>query len=254
MGHLFHHTRYSRSNGYDPKWVLANQMGPNALWLIESLSEVMRFERGSRVLDLGCGAAMTSIFLAKEFGVEVWAADLWIDAAANQQRIVEAGVADRVFPIHAEAHQLPFASEFFDAIVSVDAYHYFGTADLYLGYVAGFLRAGGQLGIVVPAAFTEFGANVPAELAPFWDWEFCSFHGPEWWRTHWEKTGKVRIEHADAIEDGWKDWLRFEETCEPVMRGPRKQAAASAIAMLRADQGKHLGFSRVVAAKPDAAG
>ena len=43
-------------------------------------------------------------------------------------------------PIHAEAHRLPFASEFFDVIVSIDAYQYFGTADLYLGYIVGFLR------------------------------------------------------------------------------------------------------------------
>ena len=65
-------------------------------------------------------------------------------------------------PIHAEAHQLPFAPEHFDVIVSVDAYQYFGTADLYLGYLLGFLRRGGRLGIVTPALFTEFGAERPA--------------------------------------------------------------------------------------------
>ena len=59
-------------------------MGPNALWLMEALAEVLPIEPGMRVLDLGCGRAMTSIFLAKEFGAEVWATDLWIDASANQ--------------------------------------------------------------------------------------------------------------------------------------------------------------------------
>ena len=34
-------------------------------------------EPGMRVLDLGCGKGLSSIFLAKEFGVQVWAADLW---------------------------------------------------------------------------------------------------------------------------------------------------------------------------------
>jgi len=125
-------------------------------------------------------------------------------------------------------------------------------AVLYLGYITGFLRPGGRLGIVVPAVFTEFGSNVPDEIAPFWDWEFCSFHGPEWWRTHWEKTGKVQVEHAEAIEDGWKDLLRFEEVMERLLRGAqgaaaRLEAATRSVAMLRVDQGKHLGFSRVVA-------
>ena len=26
----------------------------------------------------------------------------------------------------------------------------------------------------------------------------------QWWRTHWAKTGRVRVDHADAIEDGWR--------------------------------------------------
>lgn len=62
----------------------------------------------------------------------MWATDLWIDASENYRRIGAAGVEDRVFPIGAEAHALPFAAGFFDAMVSIDAYHYFGTDDLYL--------------------------------------------------------------------------------------------------------------------------
>jgi cyclopropane fatty-acyl-phospholipid synthase-like methyltransferase len=36
-----------------------------------------------RVLDLGCGRAATSIFLRREFGVQVWATDLWTNASEN---------------------------------------------------------------------------------------------------------------------------------------------------------------------------
>jgi cyclopropane fatty-acyl-phospholipid synthase-like methyltransferase len=128
-----HHARYVRSNGYEPSWVIENQMGPNALWLTEALTEIVTIEPGMKVLDLGCGRAMSSIFLAREFGANVWATDLWIAAADNEKRIAEAGVGDSVTPIHAEAHALPFAAGFFDAIVSFDAYQYFGTDDLYLG-------------------------------------------------------------------------------------------------------------------------
>ncbi len=243
------HPRYPRSNGYDPDWVFENQMGPNALWLMESLTSVVTVEPGARVLDLGCGRAMTSIFLAREFGAQVWATDLWIAASDNHARVREAGVEAFVHPVHGEAHALPFANEFFDLVLSVDAYQYFGTADLYLGYIAGFLRRGGRIGIVTPALFEEFGADVPPELVPYWQWEFCCFHGPDWWRTHWEKTGLVEVEHADAIEDGWRDWMRFDAASEPRLEGWRKEAAANSVAMLNVDQGKHLGFSRVVATK-----
>lgn len=246
---LRNHPRYRRSNGYDPEWVAANQMGPHALWLLEALTEVLDLERGMKILDLGCGKAMTSIFLARELGAEVWATDLWIPAGDNQRRIVEAGVADLVHPLHAEAHALPYATDFFDAIVSIDAYQYFGTDDLYLGYLLDFCRTGGQLGIVVPSLSSEIGRHVPPHLQPFWQWEFCCFHSPEWWETHWAKTAMVEIDHADNIADAWQDWSDFEGACRPFLNGWRRDDAADTVDMLAADQGRYLGFARVVATK-----
>ena len=245
-----HHPRYPRASTYDAQWVCDNQMGPNALWLLESLTEVMPITAGSRVLDLGCGRAMTSIFLAREFGARVWATDLWVPASENQERIVDAGVADLVTPIHAEAHALPYAAGFFDAIVSIDAYQYFGTADLYLGYLVDLLNAGGRIGAVMPALFEEFTGDVPNHLRPYWEWDFCCFHGPDWWRTHWAKTGKVRVDHADAVPDGWRDWLRSDEVTAPHLDGWRRDAAARSAEMLRADRGRLLGFTRIVATRP----
>jgi hypothetical protein len=103
-----------------------------------------------------------------------------------------------------------------DVIVSVDAYHYFGTDDLYLGYMTHFLKEGAQLAMVAPGLVSEIGSKIPEELIPFWAWDFCSFHSPAWWGDHWEKTGKVHVDVADAIEDGWKDWLRFSEIKLPL--------------------------------------
>jgi cyclopropane fatty-acyl-phospholipid synthase-like methyltransferase len=242
-----HNPRYPRSNNYDPQWILDNQMGPNALWLIEALTEVIQIKPCMRVLDLGCGTALTSIFLAKEFGAQVWATDLWIEASANQERIRAADVESLVVPIHAEAHALPFAGNFFDAIVSVDAYHYFGTDDLYLGYMVHFLREGGRIAVVTPGLVSEIGSKIPEELAPFWVWDFCSLHSPEWWRQHWEKTGKVHVDVADSIEDGWKDWLVFGEAKLPFTNDHWEKAASDEVAMLRVDRGKNLGFTRIVA-------
>lgn len=113
---------YPRSLGYDPRWVVANQMGPNPLWLMEALRNGLALEAGARVLDLGAGTALTSIFLAKEFDVPVVAADLWVDPTENQRRIHEAGVEDLVLPIRLESHDLRFGDESFDVILSVDAY------------------------------------------------------------------------------------------------------------------------------------
>lgn len=83
--------QFPRSATYDPNWVLEKQMDPNALWLTEALSQGMVLQPGMHALDMGCGRAASSIFLAKEFGLQVWATDLWIDASENWDRFVLQG-------------------------------------------------------------------------------------------------------------------------------------------------------------------
>jgi len=234
---------FPRAAAYDPEWMLANLMGPNAVWLTEALTGALDLKPGMRVLDMGCGKALSSVFLAREFGVQVWATDLWIGATDNLARIREAGLDGQIFPIHAEAHALPFAHGFFDAAISVDAYHYFGTADLYFSSYAPFVKPGGQIGIVVPGLREELSAGVPAHLVPYWAPDFWSFHSPAWWRAHWEWTGLATVTTADLVPRGWEHWLRWLE----VSARQWWPASADEAAMVRADAGRNLGFTRVVA-------
>ncbi len=236
---------YPRSAAYEPEWMFETGMGPNALWLTEALCEGLELAPGMRVLDLGCGRAASSIFLAREFDVRVWAADLWVEPAENWTRIVEAGLHERVMPIHTEAHSLPFARGYFDAVVSVDAYHYFGTDDLYVGYLAPFLRPGGQLGIVVPGLVVELDGNLPDHLRPHWDWQFGSFHSADWWRRHLERHPEITCDRADLLPDGWQHWAHWNEVwCEHAH--PNREAGLGEAAMLREDAGRNLGLVRVV--------
>src|SRR5713226_4149235 len=230
---------FPRSSPYDAVWILENVMGPNPLWLAEALSQVMDLQPGMRVMDLGCGRATSSIFLAREFQLRVWATDLWISASDNWKRICAANAQQQVFPIHAEAHALPFANGFFDAIVSLDAYHYFGTDALYLGYISQFVRPGGTIGIVVLGVLHEQDGELAARK---WPWDWCSCHSPHWWRLHWEKTGLVDVEVADTIPEGWQHWLKWLEVC--IEEGyPSSQ---DEVDILRLDVGRTRGFTRVV--------
>jgi SAM-dependent methyltransferase len=239
--------RYPRSAEYDPQWMIDNVMGPNPLWLLEWLSPALDLTSGARVLDLGCGKALTSIFLAREFGVRVTAADLWIKATDNWARIQAAGCAERITPVLAEAHELPFADGYFDAIVSVDAFHYFGTDDLYLSYLARFLRPGGVLGVVVPGLTAEL-EGVPEHLAPFWEPGFWTFHSPQWWYLHWSRSGAVDVDVADLLDDGWQDWAHWNEICAEVSEDDFvREFGGREAEMLRIDAGRNLGFTRVVA-------
>lgn len=242
--------RFPRSNQYDPIWMLENQMGPNAVWLTEWLCSAMTFEPGMRVLDMGCGKALSSVFLAREFGVQVWANDLWIKANENWERIKAAGLEDQIFPIHAEARSLPYADEFFDAIVSIDSYQYYGTDELYLFKFAKLLKPGGQIGIVVPTMMQSIDDGVPEHLtrpqshgAPFWEPECVSLLPLDHWERLWRRNSTVEIQVADLQPDGWKDWAQWEHAIEATGH----EIFPSLEEAIREDAGRWIAFGRLVA-------
>lgn len=238
---------YPRTASYDTEWVLENRMGPHPLWLMEALTDQMQLEPGMRVLDLGCGRALTSVFLAREFDVQVWAADLWVDPSENWPRIHAAGVGSSVFPLKMEAHAMPFATGFFDAIVSVDAFHYFGTSDLYLEEVIEFLVPDGQIGIVAPGLTRELD-EVPKEISSEWYSDYWSFHSPDWWARHWNRSGVVDGVAADLVPNGARDWLTWIEACTSIgIPAPDGEFVDTGADLLRLDEGRTIAFSRITA-------
>lgn len=232
--------RFPHSSTYHPEWIIASASGgANAMWLAEWLAEAMDLRPGMRVLDLGCGRAMSSIFLRREFGVQVWATDLWFSPSENLQRIRDAGVEDGVFPIHANARELPFANEFFDAIVSIDSFFYYGTDDLYLNDIARFVKPGGQLGIAQAGLMREFDGPVPEHLREWWSEDRpWFFHSAEWWRRHWGRIGVLDMEAADSMPDGWQSWRDWQKVIAP--------HNVLEIAAIEADHGRNLGYVRAV--------
>jgi cyclopropane fatty-acyl-phospholipid synthase-like methyltransferase len=236
--------QFPRSTHYDIDWMVEHEMGPCALWLTEFLVNAMNLQSGMRVLDLGCGKALSSIFLANEFDVQVWATDLWIPASENWGRIVEAKMEHHVFPISAEAHALPYAQGFFDAIVSVDSYHYYGTDELYLGYLSRFVKPEGQIGIIVPGVHEEWTPAAIDRFGEYWDAYNYTFHGPEWWKQLWERSKCVQVTTADVLFRGYEIWLQWDKTLKDA--GLLKRHGD--VEMLELDGG-NLTFTRIVASR-----
>ena len=231
--------QFPRTARYNPAWIKSSTSGgANSLWLTEWLASALSLKPGMRILDLGCGHGASSIFLHREFGAQVWATDLWFDAGERLQRIRDAGAEDGVFPLHADARSLPFAAEFFDAIVSIDAFFYFGTDDHYLNCLARFVKPGGQIGIAGAGIMREFDGDLPTHLRNWWTPDCWCLHSAEWWRRHWQRTGIVDIEVADTMPEGWQRWLDWHRTI-----WPDNEAEIKA---LEADRGENLGYVRVI--------
>ena len=239
MDQRFVSEKFPRSSAYNPEWVIASVSGgANSLWLTEWLAPALALRPGMRVLDLGCGRAASSVFLHREFSVQVGATDLWFDASENLQRVRDAGVEDAVFPIHADARSLPFAAEFFDAIISIDSFVYYGTDDLYLNYLARFVKPEGRIAIAGAGLTQEIEGPVPGHLSEWWEPSMSCLHSAAWWRRHWERSRIMEVELADVMPEGWLVWLDWQRLICP--------DNAAEIKTLETDRGRYLGYVRVV--------
>lgn len=199
-----------KTDQYDQAFIAKNQMGPNAMLMLEELTEKAPLKPGMRVLDLGCGNGLTSIFLAKEFGVQVFAVDLWVTATDNHQRFIEMGLDDRIIPLRADALNLPFAENYFDAIISVDAYQYFGNNDHYFKEkLKPLLKKDAWIGLAFPGMKYEVQDNIPEDMKPYWDQEILEMcHSIPWWKTILEQElSNFSIEEMACFERAWNDWL-----------------------------------------------
>jgi len=230
--------RFPLAAKYDPEWQLENEMGSPCLWLAEAVSVKMNLKPGMKVLDLGCGNALSSIFLAKEYGVTVFATDLWIDASDNLKRICEANVADLVFPIKAEAHTLPYAENFFDAVICLNSYQFYGTDDTYFNNNLGKLvKAGGEIGFALPGIYKEFDDLVPDYLKEHWWNDFYYFHALDWWKRHFRRCGTVDISFADDFDGYGAEMMLLWESIPDRMQ------------MTRIDNGRNFCWYRLVIKK-----
>ncbi len=236
---------YPLSKRYDPEWVRQHEMGPNVLWLTEFLTQMMDVLPGMRVLDLGCGKALSSIFLATEFKAQVWATDLWITATDNFARIRDANQDNCVFPIQAEARSLPFAQAFFDRIISVDSFHYFGSDIHYLEfYLLPLLKPGGQIGVVIPASPQTIPDPWPTHLGSDWYW----LRSMAWWQDQWQRHPQLETVQTQMIPKSWELWVRWNDF---IFSGEliNEHNSDQERQQILADQGQYLGFLSMVATK-----
>jgi len=225
-------TAFPLAAKYDPQWIRDNALGENTLCQAESLACHLPLRAGMRILDLGCGKAASSIFLAREFGVEVWAADSATSPTENHKRAIACQCEASVFPLRVDAHSLPFARNFFDAVIAIDSFLYYGTDDRYLSYLIQFVKPGGCIG-VVDIAFTRDVRSIedaPEYLRPQFEKHWSYVHTIEWWTQHWEKTGLVDIRCAELLPES-KDLLR-----DYVRERPQEQDEDAIMRAARPDQ------------------
>jgi len=189
-------------------------MGPNCMLLLEELIEPhLQKLKNARVMDLGCGQGVTSLYLAKETEArQIFSVDLWIDATTLEKNFTEWEMDDNTFPIHADANDLPFGHNFFDAVVSVDSYHYFGREKgFFAEKIWPLVKPGGMVCLCMPGLKHEFNGEYPELMVEWAGEEAQCFHSKEWWQEAL-LSGTEGVKECIAFESAladkaWKVWF-----------------------------------------------
>lgn len=238
--------KYPLSEKYNTPELMAKIMGPNPLKLEEELLTDHRIPAGATVCDLGSGQGLTSVFLAKEYGFRVYAADLWSDPEENRRFFAEMGLTDeQIVPVKADATALPFDKAFFDAVVSTDSYNYFGRDPAYLDEkLLPFVKPGGYIYIAIPGMKQDCHDHLPPELLLSWTPEQMDYmHDTAYWSdivSQCKGAEVLSVSEMVSNEEVWGDWLRQENE---YAIGDRKS--------MEAGGGKYLNFIKIVLRKID---
>ena len=235
---------YIKSIKYQTPELMKKIMGPNPVKLEEELLTDHKIPAGAVVCDLGSGQGLTSVFLAKEYGFKVYAADLWSDPEENRRFFDEMGLnRDQIIPVKADATNLPFEKEFFDAVVSTDSYNYFGRDKQYLDdKLLPFIKSGGYLYITVPGMKKDCHDCLPQELLLSWTPEQLDYiHDMAYWMgivSACRNAEVISVKEMESNEEVWHDWLLQENEYAV---GDRKT--------MEAGGGKYLNFIAIVLRK-----
>ncbi len=237
--------KYTKSKKYSSAEIMSKIMGSNPIKLTEELLNNNVIRRKAKVCDLGSGQGLTSVFMAKEYGYKVVAADLWSNPEENTEFFKQQGLTEaQIIPVKADAQNgLPFQKGCFDAIVSVDSYNYFGRDKKYLdAKLLPYVKSGGYVYIAVPGLKLDFKGKYPKELLLSWTPEQLEYMKDI---AYWgkmvlvAKTARlVEISEMKSNDEVWSDWIAQDNEYAV---NDRKSIAAGAT--------KYLNFIKIVLQK-----
>lgn len=201
---------------YRPYFTKDFLMGPNSLRILQVLLNKNPKSLGadSLILDLGCGTGLTSFALCHETGAKVLANDLWISGEENAARFAAWGVGDRITPVQENADNLNFEKESFDAIVSIDSYHYFaGSEGYFQERMLPFLKSGGVALFGVPGIKEEYDEKTIELLTSWLGEQAYMFRSARQWKKilgEDPNMESVEVFEMDGFEAAWQDWLAMD--------------------------------------------
>ena len=150
---------------------------------------------------------------------------------------------EQIIPVKADATDLPFEREFFDAVISTDSYNYFGRDAEYLDEkLLPFVKEDGYIYIAIPGMKRDCHDDLPPELLLSWTPEQLDYlHDTSYWTdmvSRCKGADLISVSEMESNAEVWADWLKQDNEYAV---GDRKA--------MEAGGGKYLNFIKIVLRK-----
>jgi ubiquinone/menaquinone biosynthesis C-methylase UbiE len=164
---------------------LTKQLG--GVQTTDELAALCHIRPSSEVLDVGCGAGVTSCYLAEKIGCAVVGVDI-LDGMIewSKKQAERRGVTDRTEFRVADAQELPFEDNRFDAVFTESVTAFPSDQEKALQEYVRVTKPGGYVGL---NESTWLKANPPPEVVA-------------WWSAEYGGTPKIHT------EEGWVELMR----------------------------------------------
>lgn len=212
----FYMNRRMKIGDYSKHITAETLMGPNSVRVLEELFDKypLQLTPDDLILDLGCGKGLTSLVIAKETGAKVYANDLWVSAEENRKRFDEWGIGGQVKPVCEDANNLHFNEKQFDALFSIDSYHYFaGQKGFFQEKILPFIKDNGVVLIGIPGLKDEYTGHSEKFLSDWLGDDTYMFKSPIHWKeligSH-ERIESVTTWEMDCFNTAWSEWLAVD--------------------------------------------
>jgi cyclopropane fatty-acyl-phospholipid synthase-like methyltransferase len=214
----------------------------HSLYFAQSLATVLPLKKGQRVLELGCGTAIASMFLARKYDVEIYAIDRWADPTETHRVTIKKKLHHNIIPLKSDVRALPFPREYFDVIFSVNSHFYYGTDERYIPYIVQFLKPKGKIGVIDTCVKNEINnlSEIPEPLRKSIQNHWYYIHSIGWWENHWKKTGLVSIKCIETLPESKQIINKISNDLKN-LRSDRQ-----VIDYIKRDEEKFVNFFRIV--------
>lgn len=123
-----------------------------------AILELLKPQKGDRILDVGCGNLRDGRLLAKG-GCKVWGIDISTGMLMEGKKIAQKEGLDNITILRASATHLPFPNDYFNKIVCSEVIEHIPEYQLCITEMVRCLKRGGTVVITTPNRMSLYGLN-----------------------------------------------------------------------------------------------